>query len=84
MYVGNSTFKTAVASDVISFNHGAKGLLPVFCQLGIEPGYYTMKGCTRVDFERIKQSDCKLTDGVKSFNDKNKLDEGETYASGLF
>ena len=61
----SSTFKTAVASAVISFNDGAKGLLPVFDQLGIEPGHYTMKGFTRVDLERIKQSDRKSTDGVK-------------------
>ena len=95
MYVGNSTFKTAVASAVISFNDGAKGLLPVFDQLGIEPGYYTIESGTRVDLERIKQSDRKSTDGVKArrktlrairkvFNNKHELDEGETYASGSF
>ena len=93
MYVGNSTFKTAVASAVISFNDGTKGLLPVFDQLGIEPSYYTMESCTRTDLERIKQSDRKSTDGVKAtqktlrtikkgFNDEHELDEGDTYASG--
>ena len=61
-----------------------------YCQFltksGIEPGYYTMESCTRADLERIKQSDCKLTDGVKvgwktlrairkDFNDKHELDE---------
>ena len=91
----SSTFKTAVASAAISFNDGAKGLLPVFDQLGIEPGHYTMKGFTRVDFERIKQSDRKSTDGVKvrpktlrairkGFIDKHELDEGDTYASESF
>ena len=66
VYIGNSTFKTAVASAAISFNDGAKGLLPVFNQLGIEPGYYTIEGCIRVDLESIKQSDRKSTDGVKA------------------
>ena len=62
-----------------------------YCQFlikfGIKPGYYTMESCTRADLERIKQSDCKLTDGVKvrwktlrairkDFNDKHELDEG--------
>ena len=95
VYVTNSTFKTAVASAVYSFNDGAKGLLPVFDQLGIEPGYYTIESGTRVDLERIKQSDRKSTDGVKArrktlrairkgFNNKHELDEGETYASGSF
>ena len=84
VYVGNSTFKTAVAFSVISFN-----------RLGIEPGYYTMEGCTTADLKRIKQSDRKSTDGVKArrktlrairkgFNDKHELDEGDTYASGSF
>ena len=66
LYIGKSTFKTAAASAIISFNDGSKGLLPVFDQLGIEPGYYTMEGCTRVDLECIKQSDRKSTDGVKA------------------
>ena len=94
VYVGNSTFKTAVAFSVISFNGGAKGL-PVFDRLGIEPGYYTMEGCTTADLKHIKQSDRKSTDGVKArrktlrairkgFNDKHELDEGDTYASGSF
>ena len=59
--VGNSTFKTADASAVISLNDGAEGLMPAFNELGIEPGYYTMKGFTRADLERIKQSDRKST-----------------------
>ena len=95
VHVGYSTFKTADVSAVISFNDGAKGLLPVFDQLGIEPGYYAIEGCTGVDLERIKQSDCKSIDGVKErqktlrtirkgFNDKHELDEGETYAGGSF
>ena len=56
---------------------------------------WKMEDCTRVDLERIKQSDCKLIDGVKArqktlrtirkgFNDKHELDEGETYAGGSF
>ena len=84
VHVGNSTFKAAVASAVISFNDGAKGLLPVFYQLGIEPGNYTIEGCIRVDLECIKQSDHKSADGVKArrktlrairkgFNDKYEL-----------
>ena len=66
VYVGNNTFKTAVASAVISFNDGAQGLLPVFDRLGIEPCYYTMEGCTKADLERIKQSYRKSADEVKA------------------
>ena len=95
VYVGNSTFKTTVASTVTLFNDGAKGLLPVFDRLGIEPGYYTMEGYARANLERIKQSDRKSTDGVKArrqtlrsirkgFTDKDEVDDGKTLASGLF
>ena len=74
---------------------GAKGLLPVFDRLGIEPGYFTVESSNRADLERIKQSDRKSTGRVKArrktlrgirkgFNDKHELDEGETYASGSF
>ena len=95
VYVGNSTFKTTFASTAILFNDGAKGLLPVFDRLGIEPGYYTMEGYARANLERIKQSDRKSTDGVKAgrqtlrpirkgYADKHEVDDGETLASGSF
>ena len=42
----SSTFKTAVTSVVISFNDGAKGLSPIFDQLGIEPDHYTIHQTT--------------------------------------
>ena len=92
MYVGNSIFKVAVASATISFNDGAKGLLLVFVQLGVETGYYTMEGCTREDLERIEQSNRKSTDVVKAwrktlrairkgFSGKHELDERQKNAS---
>ena len=87
--------KTAVASAVISFNDGAKGLLPVFEKLGIEPGFYTIHGCAKADLDRISQANRKSTDATKArrktlratrkgFNDKHELNEVETYASGSF
>lgn len=95
VYVGNSVFKTAVASAVIAFNDGAQGLLPVFTNLGVECGFYTTEGCKKSDIQRVKQSDHKSTTKVKQrrkklratrkgYNDKNELEEGETYASGAF
>ena len=95
VYVGNSIFKTAVASAVISFNDGANGLLPVFEKIGIECGFFTTDGFNNSDINRIIQCNRKSSDSVKSkrkslhaerkgFNDQNELEEGETYASGKF
>ena len=50
-----STFKTTVASAVNSFNDGAKKLLLVFYQLGMETDYYTIESCTRAILEQIKK-----------------------------
>ena len=88
-------FKTAVASAVISFNEGGSGLLVVFQKLGINPGYYTVAGLKKNDIKRIKESNRKASDiekkrrkklrGIrKGFDDKNALEEGETYSSGAF
>ena len=95
VYVGNNTFKTAVASAVISYNEGTKGLLSVYRKLGIEPGHYTVSGFQKCDIARVKEANRKSTDRTqkrrkklrairKGFNDKNALEEGETYGYGAF
>ena len=90
VYVGHTTFKTAVASAVISYNGGAMGLVPVYRKLGIEPGQFTLSGFPEADIVRMKEANRKATDKSKScrkhlcgnrkgFDDKNAMKEGETY-----
>ena len=95
VYVGNSVFKTAVASAVIAFNDGSQGLLPLFERFGIDCGYFTTEGSKKSDSSRIKLCNRKSTDKEKlrrkklrairkGFNDKHHAEEGETYSSGAF
>ena len=90
VYVGNSVFKTSVASAVIASNDGAIGLIPVFKILGTDCGYCTSEENRKVDCLRIKNSDHKSAERVKKrlkqlrairkgFADKNELEKGETY-----
>ena len=95
IYVGNSVLKTVVASDVICYNDGVQGTLPVLTKLGIEHGFFTADACQKADICRVKQANRKSTNKVKQrrktlqavrkgFNDKKKQEEGETYGSGAF
>ena len=95
VYVGNTTFKTAVASAVIAYNEGKKGLLPVFEKLGIEPGHYTNIGFEKADVKRVMESNRKASETEKKrrkkrrairkgYEDKNTMEEGETYGYGAF
>ncbi|XP_066929989.1 uncharacterized protein [Clytia hemisphaerica] len=93
IYVGNTTFKTAVASAVISFNEGESGLISVFTKLGIEPGHFTATSFQKADLRRVKESNRKATEAEKlrrkrlraarkGFDDKNAEEEGDVYGYG--
>ena len=95
VYVGNSTFKTAVASAVIAYNDGSMGLFPVFEKCGIEIGHFTRVSSEQADKKRIKHSNRKSTDKVKSrrkrlrgikkgYREKEELEEGQVYGYGMF
>lgn len=95
IYVGNSTFKTAVASAVITYNDGALGLYPVFEKSGIEIGYFTKVLSQKCDIKRIKHANLKSTEKCKNrrkrlrgirkgFKDKEEQEEGQVYGYGQF
>ena len=95
VYVGNSVFKTSVASAVIDYNDAAMGLIPVFKKLGIDCNYYATEENRKADCLCIRNSDHKSMEHVKKrhkqlrairkwFADKNELEEGETYGHGQF
>ena len=65
IYVGNSVLKTVVASDVICYNDGVQGTLPVLTKLGIEHGFFTADACQKGDICRVKQAKRKSTNKVK-------------------
>ena len=95
VYVGRITLEVGVASAVISYNDGTKGLLPVYNKMGITPGYFILSGMHLSDTERVKEMDKKSSKIVinrrkklracrKGYIDQNTEKEGETYASGAF
>ena len=95
VFVGKTILEIGVASAVLSFNEGENGLLKVFNELNINPGYYSCIAIHRSDVKRISnmnekcseksKKDRKRLRGVrKGYDDNNVETEGEIYASGAF
>ena len=55
VYVGRITLEVGVASAVISYNDGTKGLLPVYNKMGITSGYIILSGMHLCDTERVRK-----------------------------
>ena len=95
VYVEGNTLDIGVSSAIISFNDGCIGLLDVMTRCGLDPGFYAKKSFRESDIARVKSSNKKSSDTVKStrkrlhadrkgYQDKNIEKEGETYAKGVF
>ena len=57
--------EVAVASAVIHFNEGGNGMLQLFNNCGIAPGYFTIQGYATFDQARIKLMNRKATPECK-------------------
>ena len=66
IYVGRSTLEMGVDSAIISFNFGARRLLDVFREYGLQDALYTNTFCRKKDKSRIKESCRKKSDKGKS------------------
>ena len=89
------TVETAVCLAVINFNEGAEPLADIVQEMGLERGYYTVKGLRKRDCRRLYHANLKhsekgkkrrkrLRNIKKGFEDKKKQREGNTYESGAF
>ena len=95
VFVCKRTLQLGVASATIAYNDGAKGLLNVFNNCRIEPGYFTTLGCIQYDKRRVSVMDKKtlkvnkkrrrtLRDIRKGWVDQHLETEGVTYGAGKF
>ena len=85
-----------VASAVLRYNDGVRGLLPVLTEVGIDYGHFTLTACARTDICRVKTMNQKSSEPAKkrrkklhalrkNFIEKDEQEEGgQTYASGAF
>ncbi len=95
VYVSRDVLELATASAVINYNEGARGLLSVMEELGIEPGRKMREASIKADTvsikkirhkssEKEKKEKNKLRSIKKGFIDNEQALEGETYQSGAF
>ena len=82
-----------MASAVIHFNDGGKGILDIMEKCGFSPGHYTVSGYARSDRARVKSMNVKasslcmqrrkkLRAQRKGWQDKESQDK--SYAPGAF
>ena len=94
-YVGKDTFELGVYDAAASFNMGATASLEMLKQCGFKPGMFTVKHCSEIDKSRLNAAEYRAQDSLKlarkglrskkkSYNDKQKEKEGDTYAPGAF
>ena len=94
-YVGLDQFEFGVYDAVAYFNIGAKAVLQIYERLGMDPGIFTVDGCSRSNRFRLKNAGYKnllktkkqrkMVRGFKKQKgDKQVEKEGITYATGAF
>ena len=94
-FVGKDTFELGVYDAAASFNMGATASLEILKQCGFKPGMFTEKHCSEIDKIRLNAAEYRAQDSSKlarkrlrskkkSYNDKQKEKEGDTYAPGAF
>jgi len=94
-YVGLVQFQLGVYDAVANFNIGEQATLDIYKALGMEPGFFTRKGCSMTNRCRLKvasykslkstKKQRKIIRGLKKRKgDKEKDQEGSTYAPGSF
>ena len=95
VYVGRKMLEIGVASAVLHFNDGGKGLLEVYKNLKLSTGYFVFEGLAKTDKLRVKMMNIKASEKGrhqkkklrakrKGFQDKNAEDEGTVYGKGNF
>ena len=93
-FVKLKTFEIGVHDSIIHFNVGALATLLVYDEVGVERGYWTIKGCESENRMRLNTSLRKTTESAKTQRrklrgrkkgiiDKNREKEGKVYGSGI-
>ena len=91
-FIKLKTFEIGVHDAFIQFNVGALGTLFVYDEIGVDRGFWTIKGCESEDHMRLNTSLRKSTKSAKTqrrkirgrkkgIMDKNKDKEGKVYGS---
>ena len=94
-YIGLDQFELGVYDAVAHFNIGTKAVLKIYERLGLDPGSFTVDGCSQANRSRLKKAgrknliktktQRKIVRGMKkNKSDKQAEKEGTTYASGAF
>lgn len=94
-YVGFNQFEAGVCDAISHFNVGNIATISTFKELGMEPGAYTVAGCSGGNVERVRNARRLSTDKrklrrkiirgrKKHKGDKIIENEGETYTPGGF
>ena len=92
-FIARKTLEVAVASAVIHFNDGGKGILDIMEKCGFSPGHYTVSGYAQNDRARVKSMNVKASSFLKQrrkklraqrkgWEDKESVDK--SYAAGAF
>lgn len=91
VFVGNSTLKLGVLEAVLSFNLGNIGRAKVLQQLGIDPGFYTMRHIETLDAIRLKDAERQAEEMTKEARKKRRSEkrkredqEDPAYGAGKF
>ena len=94
-FVGYKQFEMGVLDAVAHFNIGNMATLLIYDKMGMERGFYTLKGCMNENTSRIKNANRKDKESVKirrrllrgvrkCKSDKSKKQEGSVYGYGSF
>ena len=65
VYVGRPTLGMGVPSTIIDYNQGARGILDVFAEYGLEQGCCCVEYCVSRDSNRISEMNRKSGDLAK-------------------
>ena len=92
-HVGLNNFSFGVYDAIAHFNYGEKATIDVYSALNIDPGTYTIQGCTTINRERKRKRAYQLLESTKKRRkvlrhlkkkkqDKQIEEEGDTYEYG--
>ena len=94
-YVGKDSFEIGAFDAVIHFSEGYSGILEVFREIGLSPGFFTQMWRKEMDISRLQGAEYKEKDGSKlarkelrskrkSRDETVKESEGDSYGTGEF
>jgi len=55
-YTGLDQFKSGVYDVMAHFNIGAKTVLKIYDRLGLDPGIFTINGCSQTNRSQLKKA----------------------------